>query len=195
MRKIGCLGLLVALLFLAAPAAAQNYGLMSVLNCATDVLNTSAGQFCLDRTLGFVYGYAGSTLSLLAAPRPALNQRIRSTIAEINAGKTLLPAIAGLKYRLIDATAIAYGGGTCGTVTTVDILATQSSGVKLVALAQASLVQSAVLRAGGTGAAVLADGASFVPNDAGTAITIGKTGSSVDTCTGVDVILTYALEK
>jgi hypothetical protein len=41
---------------------------------------------------------------------------------------------------------------------------------------------------------VLAAGASFVACDAGTAITIGKTGSTGTTATGVDVLLSYVLE-
>ena len=122
-------------------------------------------------------------------------ERIRSTIAEINAGKTLLPALPGLKYRLIEAIAIAYGGAATA-VTTVDVLGTQATaGVKLVAFAQANLTQSTVLRSGGTGAAVLADGASHAANDVNTAITVGKTGSNVATATGIDIILTYAIES
>ena len=121
------------------------------------------------------------------------SHRQRVTIAEINAGATLLAAVSGKSYRLVSCNAIAYGGAA-GAVTTVDVLATQSaSGVKLVAYAQASLTQSAVLKDGGTGAAVLADGASYVANDANTAITIGKTGSDVTTATGVDIILQYIL--
>lgn len=124
------------------------------------------------------------------------NIRAHVTIAEINAGKTLLAAPgAGYKYRMVDCLAIAIGGAA-GTVTTVDILGTQStSSVKLVALAQANLTQSTVLRAGGTGAAVLADGASFAACDENKAITIGKTGDPIDTATHVDVILSYVIEK
>ena len=86
-------------------------------------------------------------------------------------------------------------GGAAAAVTTVDILATQStSSVKLVAFAQASLTRSTVLNCGASGAAVLADGASFVANDVNTAITIGKTGSAVTTATHIDVILSYAVE-
>lgn len=126
---------------------------------------------------------------------PSMNLRSRVTIANINAGYTLLPAIPGWKYRLVDATAIAYGGA-CAAVTSVDIKSTQATAaVALVTLAQANLTQSTVLSAGATGAAVLADGASFAPNDAGAAITIIKNGSDVTTCTGIDVILTYALER
>jgi hypothetical protein len=41
---------------------------------------------------------------------------------------------------------------------------------------------------------VLAAGASFVANDAGSAITIGKTGGTLATATHVDVILNYVIE-
>lgn len=122
----------------------------------------------------------------------SLRQRVAT--ADVNAGLTLLAAISGKKYRLVSAKAIAIGGNA-GTVTTVDILGTQAtSSVKLVAYAQASLTRSAVLTAGGSGATVLADGASFAPCDAGAAITIGKTGSALDTATAVDVVLEYTIE-
>lgn len=135
------------------------------------------------------------TLDSVAGPiGPGIvrNIRTRFTIAQVNAGASILAAVAGYKYRLIDCKAIAIGGAV-GTLTTVDILGTQTTSQKLVAFAQASLTRSAVLTAGGSGAAVLADGASFVQNDANTAITIGKTGGTGDTATHVDVILTYEL--
>lgn len=122
------------------------------------------------------------------------SHRQRVTIAEINAGATLLAAITDKSYRLVGCKAIAYGGAA-GAVTTVDILGTQSaSSVKLVAYAQAGLTQSAVLKDGDSSSAVLADGASYVACDAASAITIGKTGSDVTTATGVDVILQYTIE-
>lgn len=121
--------------------------------------------------------------------------RTRVAIADIIAGLTLLPAIPGYKYRLIGCKAIAVGGAA-GTVTTVDIKATQGAAVvKLVAFAQANLTRSAVLTSGGTGATVLADGASYVQNDVNTAVTIGQTGSNIDTATHVDVNLDYAVEQ
>lgn len=120
--------------------------------------------------------------------------RSRVTTANVNAGATLLPAVAGFKYRIQDAVMIAIGGNA-GTATTVDILGTQSSSsVKLLAVAIAALTRSAVVRAGAANATVLADGASFVACDANTAITIAKTGSALDTATHVDVLLTYTLE-
>lgn len=119
--------------------------------------------------------------------------RQRFTIAQVNAGATVLAAVEGYKYRLIDAKIVAIGGAA-GAVTTVDIKGTQSSVVKLVAAAQAGLTQNTVVRDGDATGAVLAAGASYVQNDANTAITIGKTGSDVTTASHFDVVLTYALE-
>ncbi len=126
-------------------------------------------------------------VSMLAAPRVV---RVRRTIAEINAGAAILPAIAGYKYQLVDAFAIAYGGAV-GATTTVDLIGTVSTARKLVAFGQAALTQSALVRAGSSGGVILADGASFTQNDAGTAITVGKTGSDLTVATGVDFVLTY----
>lgn len=119
------------------------------------------------------------------------SKRVRATIAQVNAGLELLPALAGYAYRLIRATAISVGGAAAA-VTTVDILATQGAvSVKLVAYAQAGLTQSAQLTSGGTNAAVLADGASYAATDANTAVTVGKTGSAVTTATHIDLDLFY----
>jgi len=121
-----------------------------------------------------------------------VNVRQRFTIAEVNAGATLVPAVTGKSIRMVRCKAIAVGGAA-GAVTTVDVLGTLSTGRKLVAFAQASLTQSTVLTDGGTGAAVLTDGASYTANDVSTAVTIGKTGSNVTTATHIDVIFDYVL--
>jgi len=135
-----------------------------------------------------------ASLAVINAGTIVYSHRQRVTIAEINAGATLLSAVTGKSYRLVGCKAIAYGGAA-GAVTTVDILGTQSSSsVKLVAYAQAGLTQSAVLKDGDASSAVLADGASYTACDAASAITISKTGSDVTTATGVDVILQYTME-
>lgn len=122
------------------------------------------------------------------------NIRRRFTIAEINAGATLLSAVSGYRYRMLSCSAISVGGAA-GAVTTVDVLGTQSTAtVKLVAYAQASLTQSTVLRDGASGGTVLADGASYATCDANTAITVGKTGSSVTTATHIDINFSYVIE-
>lgn len=134
------------------------------------------------------------TGNMAVGPSAIISARFRVVLSDLNAGLTLLPAVPGFKYRMVSCKMIAYGGAL-GALTTADILATQgASSVKLAAFAQASLTQSTVLTAGGSGGAVLADGASFAVNDVNTAVTIGKTGSSGTTATGVDVILDYTLE-
>ena len=127
---------------------------------------------------------------------PGMEKHIRTrfTIAQVNAGATLLAAVTGFKYRMLSCKAISVGGAA-GAVTTVDVLATQgAASVKLVAYAQASLTRSAVLTDGDAASAVLADGASYVQNDAATAITVGKTGASVTTATHIDILFSYCLE-
>ena len=123
-----------------------------------------------------------------------LTIRKRFTIAQINAGATLLPAIPGASYRMVDSFAIAIGGAVT-TVTTVDVnalLATVSR--KLVSFTQASLTQSTMVRAGGAGGTILADGASFTKNDINTAVTVLKNGADITVATHVDFHLTYAIE-
>ena len=113
--------------------------------------------------------------------------RRRVTLAEINAGVTLLPALYGYKYRCSDVRMISVGGAV-GGATTVDVYGVQAGAtVKLLAVAIAALTQSAIVRAGAANATVLADGASFVENDINTAITCGKTGAAATTATAVDV--------
>lgn len=134
-----------------------------------------------------------ATVTNLRATGAILNVRKRFTIAEVNAGATLVPAVTGKSIRMVACKAISVGGAA-GAVTTVDVLGTLSTSRKLVAYAQANLTQSTVLVDGGTGGAVLADGASYTANDAGTAITVNKTGSNVTTATHIDVIFSYVLE-
>lgn len=124
----------------------------------------------------------------------AYNQRFRVSIANVNAGLTLLPAQAGIKYRVVDTTLIAVGGAVA-TCTAVVILGTQATAsATLQSVAVAALTQSTVVKPNTSNSTVLADGASFVANDVNTAITIGKTGGSCATATNVDVILTYAID-
>jgi hypothetical protein len=121
--------------------------------------------------------------------------RTRFTIAQVNAGATILPAITGFRYRMVDAAAIAVGGAAAA-VTSVDVIGTVSSARKLVAFLVAGLTQSTLLRAGAaTNGVLLADGASFVQNDAATAVTVGKTGSDVTTATHIDVLFWYQIDE
>ena len=155
---------------------------------------SAKSQWSLDKTETKIDTHNGTGGHRVRKKGDVQTQRFRVTIAQINAGLTLLAALSGFKYRMIDCLMIAYGGAAAA-VTTVDIVGTQSTSKLLFAFAQANLTQSTVLRPGVTGCTVLADGASFSQCDDNTAITINKTGSDVTTATGVDVILIYALDE
>ena len=130
----------------------------------------------------------------LILPNVVYQVRKRLTIAEINAGATVLPALAGFKYRMVDAAAVAVGGNV-GATTGVDLMGTLTTGRKLVAFKTAGLTQSTMLRAGtATNGVLLADGASFTANDANTAITVIKDGSDLTTATHVDILLSYCVD-
>lgn len=161
-----------------------------------------SGAITTSDSAGFLVGYAveaavsgdaNVTVYVVPGSEVGVQQtRQRFTIAQVNAGATILPARAGIQYQMVDCALISIGGAAA-TATTVDILGTQTTSVKLLAAAVAGLTQNTLLRAGATNATILADGASFVANDANTAITIGKTGSNVATATHIDVLLTYKM--
>lgn len=123
------------------------------------------------------------------------NIRTRFTAAQINAGASLLPAVPGFKYRLVDWTLIAIGGAASGA-TDVRLLGTRAAGaVVLAAVAVAALTQSAVVKPNSANVTLLADGASHTQLDVNTAVTVGKTGGALATATHVDVIANYVLEE
>ncbi len=121
--------------------------------------------------------------------------RTRFTIAEVNAGATLLPAIAGHAYRMVNGAMIAVGGAAAAH-TTIDIVGTASASTrKLVAFAVAQTAENTLLQPGVTGAAILAAGASYTTNDANAAITVSKTGNAITTATHIDILVSYVIEK
>lgn len=140
--------------------------------------------------------YDAGFLQDIAKGQRGFTLRRRCTVAEVNAGVTLLAAPgAGFAYRITDAAMIAVGGAVTGS-TDVRILGTRAAGsVALMVAAVAALTQSALLRIGAANAVILADGASFTVLDANTAITVGKTGGSAATATHVDVIVRYQVDR
>lgn len=123
-------------------------------------------------------------------------QRTRVTTAQVNAGFTLLPALPGVKWRLVDATLIAIGGNAA-TATSVDLIGTKAgSASRPLVAAIAALTRSTVARMGASNMVVLADGASLTAHDNNSAITIGTQsgGSGLATATHIDAILTYVAE-
>jgi hypothetical protein len=141
------------------------------------------------------YGKDGQTVAHFGPVATNTQQfkRLRVVTADVNAGKELLPALPGLCYQMTYMAMISYGG-SAATVTTVDITGTQgASSVKLMAGAQASLTQSALIVAGATGGAILADGASFAVCDVNTAISASCTTNNLATSTGIDYLLGFVL--
>jgi predicted RecA/RadA family phage recombinase len=119
--------------------------------------------------------------------------RVRATLAEVNAGLTLLPAIPGRRYRMVDVGLISIGGAAAGA-TSVNIRGTQAASVvSLLAAAVAGLTANTLLRAGATNAAILAGGVSFAACDVNTPISLNATGT-LTTSTHIDVLLHYTIE-
>lgn len=121
--------------------------------------------------------------------------RTRYTLAQLNAGQTLLPALPGVKWQLFWAQFIAIGGAATAA-TSVNIAATQAaSAVQLWVVTIAALTRSAIVQTGVTPAAgsqtLLADGASFAPCDVNTGITLANVGSAMTTLTSFDVSVEY----
>jgi hypothetical protein len=126
--------------------------------------------------------------------------RTRVTVAQLNAGFTLLPALPGFIYAMVDCMLIAVGGAAT-TGTSVNVIGTRAAApVQLFVAAVAGLTQSTVLRAGspfataGTASIVcLANGASFTPLDVNTAVTVITVGSAMTVMTDIDVTLEYTV--
>jgi len=166
-------------------AANESYGAKVAMVQGAATLQVKAG--------GAINMDAGSTFQMQGA---AVAQwvRMRVTIAQVNAGVTILAAVPGYAYRMVDSYIIAVGGAVAAA-TGIDLTATLSaSSRKLVAYKTAGMTQSTMLRAGtATNGVLLADGASFTANDANTAITLIKDGSDVTTATHLDIAVCYEL--
>lgn len=117
--------------------------------------------------------------------------RLRTTLAQVNAGGNLLPALPGVKWQLTDFVMIALGGNAA-TATSLNIQGTSGAAtVQLAVVAIAALTRSAVVRAGATNAVVLADGASFLPMDVNTAVRYQSVAATMATATGFDFFIDY----
>lgn len=126
-----------------------------------------------------------------------VSTRQRFTLAQINAGATVLAAVKGMAYRLVDMTLIAVGGAAAGG-TSVDIIGTRTAAaVRPFVVAVAALTQNTVVKPNSANVTVLAAGASYTLLDANTAVTIGKQsgGADITVATDFDLILSYAVER
>lgn len=108
-------------------------------------------------------------------------------------GTTLLPAVAGRKYRLISYIAVADANVTGATG--IYIQGTQgASAVNLSTITAGALAANATNTIGTANNTLLNNCASFAACDANTAITAIKNGSDIATATTITFIITYAVE-
>jgi hypothetical protein len=129
-----------------------------------------------------------------------LHQRHRVTVAEMNAGHTLLAAVTGLKYRLVDVKVITIGGnaGATADATGIAVYGVQATvSTALYTALLAALTQHAVCQINTANTSVQNSGASFVANDAAAAITcraVSAGAYDLITATHFDILLSYVLE-
>lgn len=138
-----------------------------------------------------------SVLTTLNGQRPTGETAVLAfdrtfTAAQVNAvgGTELLPAIPGFAYKVRNFKMVSIVGNA-GGATTVDILGTQSTSVKLGAVAVAGLTANTPVKdASGN---VLAAGASYGRCDANTPLLVSKTGADLTGTTSLLVIVDYQL--
>lgn len=112
--------------------------------------------------------------------------RITATLAQINAGTTILPAITGRKLYLQDFTAMPNGSFAAGTAI---VLEDSTTGTDFVSIAQAQASDNAVLKPGITGVTL---GTAFGDGGAsGEGLKITKTGSDFTTATDLALNLLF----
>lgn len=124
--------------------------------------------------------------------------RQRVTLAQLNAGFNLLPALPTVRWRLLYAMAISIGGAAT-TGTSVNLIGTvAASAVQLWVVTVAALTRSTAVSMGVTPAAgastILADGASFTQQDANAAVQVITVGSAMTVLTNLDIQLDYVAD-
>lgn len=114
------------------------------------------------------------------------------TIAQINAGYTLLTGFPLRRYMLLGWRVKA--NGAFGAVTTVDFQTTEPSPTTLFTLAQAQLTDNAMFSWGTVTGQTITDTAQApVSIAAGAGIRVIKNGSDITTATGLEVVLFYGI--
>jgi hypothetical protein len=139
--------------------------------------------------------YVNGVLVLPGIPRQIRKQfAVADLVTTATAANQLFPALPGFGYRIVDAALIAVGGAVT-TATSVDILGTKAgSASRPLVAGQAALTQSTLLRAGASGATILANGASFTKHDNNTSLNLVRAGSAITVATHVDALVTYVVE-
>jgi hypothetical protein len=118
-------------------------------------------------------------------------QRFSVTAAQVNSGLALLPAVAGQRYRVLDAKVIAKGGNAAGATAVVLQGVQSTSTVSLMSATVGALTQNTWVGTNSANVTMLAT--ADTQCDANQPLSIAKTGSNLTGATEVVVILTYEL--
>ncbi len=165
------------------------------LSAAADNPMTTAGDIIIGDTGGsplrLAIGTAGTVLTGGAAPSWAsgvLSAQVAVSLAELNAGKTIIAAVTGKQIVVLDFNIVC--NGSFGDLTSAE-LEDSSATINVCSLAQAQMTDDAILFRGATGVTPgvgLAEGITVSE-----ALVITKTGSDAVTATGLTVAITYML--
>ncbi len=134
----------------------------------------------------------GQTISDIAGLAAALEDRVQvatvtATLAEINAGKTLIAGVSGKAITVTNITQRVTGNFT--TTTSVDVQSSNVSPVKVAVAAQAQLTNGAVLVNNDTG--VTLDAGWAVPLGTGDGLVVTKVGSNAAGGTSIKYTINY----
>lgn len=113
---------------------------------------------------------------------------VTATLAEINAGKELIPAIAGKSIKVISFTSRVTGAFT--TTTSVDIQSSNAVPVKVAVHAVAGLTNGAVITSAPTANTTLGAGFS-VPLGSGDALRVANVGAAAAGGTSIQFTINY----
>jgi|SRR5579872_313034 len=155
----------------------------------------NAGDFCQNigssGPVGWICTTAGNPGQWIEAisANASLSVTVTATIAQINAGLTLVAGVAGRTITVTNFYMMAHGNFT--TATDVRISDTASSPVDVVTVVVADFQDTNIVTpAGGTGITV---GTFAAPLTAGKGLQLRKTGSSITVATSATVTVQYSL--
>lgn len=116
------------------------------------------------------------------------------TLAELNAGATVLPGRTGFSYAVTGFTVVARGGNAAAA--TAVTLSTTDSAPALIATIPIALLEEdqGATQGSDNGTADVTLGPSFgIEGTVGKGVTVEKTGSAMTTATGFDVVVNYVI--
>jgi len=128
-------------------------------------------------------------------PYPTSNVAVKNvTLAELNAGATIVPERTGFSYAVTGFTVVAKGGAA--TAATAVTLSTTDDTPSVLATIPVALLEEdqAATQSSDNGTADVTIGANFAKElTVGKGVTIEKTGSAMTTATSFDVVVEYVI--